>query len=176
MINLVKVKDTQGEKYHYIEKLLVEAFPSEEYRPLNIQRQYVENKENFHCLLIQEEEKPIGLLTYWEFHTFCYIEHFAIDTRKRNKGLGEQAIRTICEKLDCPIVLEVEMPNNEISNRRIRFYQRQGFNLWDYEYKQPPYKTGDSYLPMLLMAHGGIKKEDYFEKVKETIYKEVYNV
>ena len=41
---------------------------------------------------------------------------------------------------------------------------------------QPPYKPGDGYLPMLLMAYGNLECEKDFEYVKERIYREVYNV
>ena len=39
---------------------------------------------------------------------------------------------------------------------------------------QPPYKAGDNYLPMLLMAHGNLECEKDFEQVKKCIYREVY--
>jgi hypothetical protein len=72
--------------------------------------------------------------------------------------------------------LEVEIPEEEMAKRRINFYQRQGFSLWEKPYQQPPYKTGDNYLPMLIMAYGDIECGKDFDSVKEHIYREVYNV
>ena len=74
------------------------------------------------------------------------------------------------------IVLEVEMPVEEMAKRRINFYQRQGFVLWEKEYKQPPYKPGDDFLPMYLMVFGNLQCEQDFEMIKNKIHKEVYNV
>ena len=68
------------------------------------------------------------------------------------------------------------MPEEEMARRRIGFYQRQGFTLWDKPYQQPPYKPGDGYLPMRLMAYGGIDPEQDFAKVRDCIYREVYGV
>ena len=123
-----------------------------------------------------EENRPIGFFTYWDFDTFYYAEHFAIDPTLRNGGYGKQVLNLLCDSLPRPIVLEVEMPKEEMSKRRIGFYQRQGFILWQHDYQQPPYKPGDSYLPMLLMVYGDLDCEKDFEAIKRRIYREVYNV
>ena len=66
--------------------------------------------------------------------------------------------------------MEVEIPEEEMAKRRINFYQRQGFSLWEKPYQQPPYKAGDNYLPMLIMAYGDIECGKDFDLVKEHIY------
>lgn len=81
----------------------------------------------------------------------------------------------LCHQLKKPIILEVEMPEEEMAIRRINFYKRQGFTLWEKPYMQPPYKSGDDYLPMLLMAYGDLECDKDFEQVKKCIYREVYN-
>lgn len=76
-----------------------------------------------------------------------------------------------------PVVLEVEMPEDEMSRRRIGFYARQGFLLWeDHDYMQPPYRAGDAPLPMRLMAWGNLNAETDFTRVKNAIYSVVYGV
>lgn len=67
--------------------------------------------------------------------------------------------------------MEVEEPNDEMSTRRIHFYKRLEFTLHKKPYIQPPYRKGDSGLPMLLMTYGDIDMESDFEKVKKTLYK-----
>ena len=119
---------------------------------------------------------PVGLITYWDFGHFHYIEHFAIAPTLRNGGHGKSVLNHLCQLLKHPIILEVEIPEEEMAQRRINFYQRQGFSLWEEPYQQPPYKVGDNYLPMLLMAYGNLECEKDFDSVKECIYREVYNV
>ena len=63
--------------------------------------------------------------------------------------------------------MEVEEPNDEMSTRRIHFYKRLEFTLHKKPYIQPPYRKGDSGLPMLLMTYGDIDMESDFEKVKK---------
>ena len=105
---------------------------------------------------------------------FYYIEHFAIDPSLRNGGYGKRVLESIQTKLQGPIVLEVEEPTEEMSIRRINFYKRLNFTLHEKPYMQPPYRTGDSGLPMLLMTYGDIDMEKDFDKVKNMLYKEVY--
>ncbi len=41
---------------------------------------------------------------------------------------------------------------------------------------QPPYREGDNYLPMKLMAKGELDRGTDFELIKRTLYKEVYQI
>ncbi len=174
MLSLLPITTAETALYHYMEELLVSSFPSDEYRNLEELRIYTDRQPNFHNNAILNDGSPIGLLTYWDFDGFHYIEHFAIHPSQRNGGFGKRVLKYLCSLLQAPIVLEVEMPDNEMARRRIGFYQRQGFTLWARDYLQPPYKSGDSWLPMYLMAHGSLKCEKDFARVRKEIYREVY--
>lgn len=175
MIGFQRITTRETELYSYMEQLITQSFPPEEYRELKELRAYTDNKPEFYNNIIFHDDIPVGLLTYWDFRHFCYIEHFAIDPAKRNGGYGKDALNRLCQLLKRPIVLEVEMPEEEMAQRRIRFYCRQGFTLWEKPYQQPPYKAGDGYLPMRLMAYGNLDEEKDFETVKECLYREVYH-
>ncbi len=176
MIRLQRITTADETLYQFMEQLMVQSFPPEEYRALELLRLYTDNKPAFHNNIILDGDVPVGFFTYWDFGTFCYGEHFAIDTERRNGGYGKQAIEWLCSHIaPRPLVLEVEMPDNEMAQRRIGFYQRQGFTLWDKPYQQPPYKPGDGFLPMKLMAYGDIDADQAYATVKERIYREVYN-
>lgn len=176
MIRLQRITTADHTLYNYMEQLLVKSFPAEEYRPLKDLRQYSDSKKLFHNHAILHNEIPIGLLTYWDFNAFLYIEHFAIDPSMRSGGYGQRVLQHLFQTTNVPIVLEVEEPTEEMAQRRIGFYQRQGFILWKKPYLQPPYKPGDTFLPMLLMAYGNLQCEKDFDEVKNQIYREVYNV
>lgn len=75
-----------------------------------------------------------------------------------------------------PVVLEVEMPTEEMSKRRIGFYERLGFVLDHHVYFQPPYRKGEAFLEMRLMTHGELDLEQSFERVKTIIHQNVYGV
>lgn len=92
----------------------------------------------------------------------------------RNKGYGKKVLDHLQSHLHAPLVLEAEYPVEEIARRRIGFYERQNFVLWNHEYMQPPYRPEDNFLKMVLMVHGDLKEDRDFDFVRRTIYKEVY--
>ena len=77
---------------------------------------------------------------------------------------------------DLPVVLEVEIPVEEMSKRRIGFYERLGYVLDNHVYYQPPYRLGEEFLEMRLMTYGNIDLQDAFEEVKSCIHRYVYGV
>lgn len=176
MINLRPIR-TDDEQYAFVEHLFLTAFPEDERRDRNAQRYNTDQNPLFYCCLVEEENEPVGFFTFWDFDTFCYGEHFAIDPERRNGGYGQKTIRALLAKTNRPLVLEVELPKDEMSRRRIDFYERQGFTLWkETPYIQPSYRPGGNSLPMYLMATEGLNPEEDFEKVKQRIYREVYLV
>ena len=156
MIKFQRITTKDATLYNYMEQLMTASFPSEEYRPLEELRNYTDTKTHFYCNIILHHDTPVGFITYWDFGHFYYVEHFAIDPSLRNGGHGKNVLNHLCQQLNKPIILEVEMPEEEMAIRRINFYKRH------------------SYLPMLLMAHGNLECEKDFEQVKKCIYREVY--
>ncbi len=175
MIKLQPIKTADKELYTYMENLLKDSFPKEEYRDLNDLRSYTDNNPMFVNNIILDDEIPVGLLTYWNLGKFFYVEHLAIDSNKRSGGYGKKAVELFCKECNKPIILEVEKPDEEMAKRRIGFYERLDFTLWDNPYKQPPYRNGDEFLPMNVMAYGELDSKKDFERIKEAIYKNVYN-
>ncbi len=176
MIKIQRITTADKALYDYVEQLMTTSFPPEEYRSLEELRNYTDTKPHFYCNSILHQDTPIGLITYWDFEGFYYVEHFAIDPSQRNGGHGKNVLSLLCQLTNKPIVLEVEAPEEEMTIRRINFYKRHDFTLWEKPYMQPPYKQGDPYLPMLLMTHGNLECEKDFDSVKAQIYREVYNV
>ena len=175
MIQIQPIGTNDATHYAFMEQLLVASFPPEEYRVLSQLREYTDQVGHFHNNIIIEEHTPIGLITYWDFEQFYYIEHFAIDPNLRNGGYGKKVLQQLHEQFQSPIVLEVEKPTDEMTQRRIGFYQRHGFVLWENEYQQPPYKSGDEFLPLQLMVHGELQSDKDFEFIRKRIYQDVYN-
>ncbi|WP_071145589.1 GNAT family N-acetyltransferase [Bacteroides ihuae] len=176
MIEIARIKTTDVEKYNYMENLLVESFPREEYRELDELRKYTDNYSNFHNNIIINERISIGLITFWNFGNFSYIEHFAIDPQQRNGGYGKKVLSHLCTQLNCPIVLEVEQPITEIAKRRINFYEKIKFTIWDREYYQPAYRIEDSSIPMYLMEYGNLDGEIDPIEVRKIIHHQVYGI
>ncbi len=175
MIRIERISTGQTALYNYMERLLIASFPEEEYRELSAMRDYTDTKPEFYNNIIFNNDIPVGFVTYWDLGDFYYVEHFAIDPEQRNGGYGKKLLNHLFGLLDKPIALEVEYPNDELSKRRINFYQREGFELWENEYYQPPYRTGFDKLPMYIMVYGDFDSKKDFEKVKGLIHQKVYD-
>lgn len=182
MIRFQPITTADTSSYGFLENLLVSAFPPEEYRDLAEQRKNTDEVPAFHTLIIRyqeekgEEEIMAGLLTYWQFGTFRYIEHFAVRPDLRSKGIGHQALTHFCLHSPDPVVLEAEPPEEPMACRRIGFYERHGFRSCPFPYRQPPYRSGGSYFPLILMAYGEVEWEKRFTDIRDEIYRNVYRV
>lgn len=177
MIHLREIH-TADTDYAFVEALWLQAFPEIERRDTAAQRQNTDTNPLFHCLLATSHEgEPVGFLTYWDFGSYCYGEHFATDMRLRNRGYGGQIIRAAIGYIARPLVLEVELPQDDLSRRRIGFYQRNGLTLWqDIPYVQPAYRVGGEALPMHLMATPDLEPSRVAKEVISTIRRNVYGV
>jgi GNAT superfamily N-acetyltransferase len=159
-----------------IEKTYTGSFPETERRTFALVRDLIEKNAGFTVYAFFNEGKYIGFITTWQFESFTYIEHFAIDKPARNGGFGSSVMKWFIEKFSSPIILEAELPENDISMRRIGFYERIGFKPDNHYYEQPPYHPNGEWLPMLLMYYGNLDmSHQTFEQIKQTLYRFVYN-
>ena len=134
-------------------------------------REYTDRTGNFHNNIIFDDDLPVGFITYWDFDSFYYVEHFATNPALRNGGYGKRTLEYLCNYLKRPIVLEVERPIEEMAKRRISFINVKALRCGEKDYSQPPYKPGDDFLPMYLMVHGELDCEKDFETIKKRIHK-----
>lgn len=151
-----------------IYKIMEKSFPDDERRP------YYEQKELLTDSRYSIHSEDGGFIASWDFDEFVFIEHFAVDENKRNSGLGSKILTEFlnsCQKLVC---LEVECPDTGIAKRRIGFYERNGFFLNEYDYFQPPISKGKNIVPLMIMTSKGRVSRETFEKIRDTLYKEVY--
>lgn len=167
---------TTDQEYLFVENLLHESFPEAERREDVMQRINVDQNAAFTCYLIVEDTVKIGLVTVWMLRGFAYIEHLATSPLVRNKGFGKKIMESLRKSFPGVIVLEVERPVDEISQRRIGFYRRCGFRLCERDYVQPPYREGGESLPLFLMYAGKESLDSDFESIRKEIYQNVYGV
>ena len=174
-VTLHETRDTQSAEYKFMEALLVDTFPENERRDLDKQRLNTRDNAMFHPMLIKADGKRVGLLNYWLLGDIAYVEHFATNPDLRGHGLGAAAMEAAQLSLK-RIVLEVELPDTPLAQRRVGFYRRCGFALCQRPYAQPPYRKGDAPLPMLLMFLGVDDMDAAFATARAAIHKHVYGV
>lgn len=171
---LSTIKRNDNKKLEAVRSLYESAFPKEERRDFYLIEQLITEQPLFSLFYIEEHNRFVGFISCWHLPHCTYIEHFATNPEVRNHGYGSKILNTFVTKEKAPIVLEVEIPDNEMAQRRIAFYQRNGFRLLPYSYLQPPYHEGDEMLPMRIMHWGNEQSVEHFDFFVKDIYKEVY--
>lgn len=133
------------------------------------------NKPNFKQCYITKNNNNIGYICYWDLGEFIFIEHFAIFKEIRCQGNGTKFFKWFAENQTKPIIFEVDTPVNEISKRRIKFYNNLGFVLNKYNYIQPAYRLLGKSVPMSIMSQNKELSKNEYNTYVAQIYKNVYN-
>ena len=112
-----------------VEKTYTSSFPEEERRDFSLVRKLLEEDSRFEMYALLRMVFMWVSLPDGNLRVFVYVEHFAIDESARNGGIGAKAMTSFIALHEDPVVLEVEMPTEEMSKRRIGFYERLRF-VW----------------------------------------------
>jgi ribosomal protein S18 acetylase RimI-like enzyme len=151
------------------------TFPINERRELESLQMLIGNNECEINQITIQNEQPAGLCIFWSFREFLFLEHFAVEPELRGLGIGEQTLALLREK--CPLILlETEPPVDEISERRIKFYQRNGFKLLHRQYFQPSYGGNKPPVEMKLMCNGIDFSSEELDRYILVIRTKVYKI
>lgn len=170
---------TSDKGYAFVEELMHISFPEVERRDDDAQRENTDQNPLFTVNMVTDEKEDgttidVGLITVWNFGDFHYLEHFATSPTVRNQGYGKKIMDTLLEGMNGLVVLEVEEPLDELTSRRVGFYQRCGFQLCPRNYIQPAYRPDGESIPLKIMFRGQDSLEPDFVRVRDTLYHEVY--
>ncbi len=152
-IQLIPLRQTDTPLFQQAWQIYQSAFPETEKRTL---QQHIRTMQNphFQCFAVSHTHIGVaGIITCWQLPEFCFGEHFAIRDTLRGTGIGRKALLQLLAQANRPFWLEVELPETDIQQRRIQFYQRMGFVCNPHAYQQPPYQKHLPPVPMLLMTH-----------------------
>ncbi|MRT93662.1 GNAT family N-acetyltransferase [Ancylomarina sp. 16SWW S1-10-2] len=151
-MKITRLSQTNSKSFLQAWHLYEQAFPMDERRDLDLQQQAMQNV-NYHFDIVSIDGVFVGFILWWQFKGLRYIEHLATRMECRGKGYGKSIVEQFATESADQIILEVELPNNAISKRRIGFYQRLGFKLNQHDYKQLPMRKNGAEVEMLLMTY-----------------------
>lgn len=172
MISIKKLSQNQKE-IQFSKDLYEQSFPIEERRDFSLVLDICKT-DSLSLNIIYDNQTKVGILNIWDFNNFLYIEHLAVSEQYRNRKIASKVLEQLNAQNKL-IVLEVELPNDELSKRRIGFYQRNSFSIQPYFYSQPPYRKGEQGIEMHIMLNTQmpINKTKY-DEIITTIEKKVY--
>lgn len=153
MIQTVKfrpVTSVQDPSYPEVEHIFVSSFPVSERRQLPSLHRLLASEPRFVLCAVMDNAAVVGMLAYWQFADFLYVEYLAIEASLRNRRYGHAVLQQFLAEAHRPVLLEVEIPTDALTRRRIQFYERHGFEMLQVDYVQPSYGLVPG-LPMRLM-------------------------
>ena len=172
---MIDLRPVTKENFSSVYKRLIDAFPYEERRD-ECDEEKCFLKEQFNFCEITDDGKSVGLIVFWVFERFLFIEHIAINKEIRSKGYGSKTVDLIKRKYNLPIILEAEFPETEMQKKRIKFYEKLGFKVNSYDYTQPSYHNTESVPLLVLSFPEKLNQTEYDEFFKETrivVYEEL---
>jgi ribosomal protein S18 acetylase RimI-like enzyme len=170
-IRIIKPTDLES-----IRKLYQDSFPPEERREFFQLQQLVSDHNLFVNQIIADANTVAGFCIFWTFDEFAFIEHLAVNPELRGVGIGEETLSILREKFKV-LVLETELPADEISKRRIKFYERNGFCLLERQYFQPSYGNGKPEVELKIMCTKADisheKLDEYILQIRKKVYRSI---
>ena len=175
MITFRRIFSPTDSYYSQMTTLYESSFLYEQRRELHQLKHEMLTSKHFYVHALLADSEFVGFINYWQFHTFCFVEHFAITPQLRGKKLGSKVLSKLKDTVTSSIVFEVDTPTSDVAARRIEFYERAGFHIIPNDYLQPPYRPSDIPFPLLIMTDNQHFVSKHFDSIKKTIYKEVYH-
>lgn len=171
------LKQLEINDFDKIYKIMEDSFPVDERRTYDEQKALLSNPSYYIYVEESDDLQGIqGFMAVWQFDEVAFIEHFAVDVRFRNSGIGSRMLQYIRKIISGRICLEVELPHNDIAKNRISFYERNGFTYNNYQYVQPSISIGRNPIPLRIMTTDGGLNSEEFNEIKNLLYDKVYNV
>lgn len=139
-MHFIRIKSISHPQWDEAWEIYKNSFPIFEQRTENDQIEVMKD-DMFECRVYVKDNDVIGILFFWQYDIYRYIEHFAINPRLRGQNYGSEILNEFC-KSDYTTFLEIDLPIDEVSINRLYFYERLGFKLNQFDHVHPPYRKG----------------------------------
>ena len=171
MVKLRKISDESDKDFGKLIELYKEAFPLEERRNEEQLISMLKDEPRMTFNAIECDGELCGLFVYWDFKTFYYLEHLAVFSDMRNKKIGEQTLAWIAENLKGLRILEAEPADTEIAVRRVHYYERNGYKVYNKDYMQPSYRPeGDGCALWVMCNQADEELNEKLKLLKDVVY------
>ncbi|OOB78138.1 MAG: hypothetical protein BEN18_08340 [Epulopiscium sp. Nuni2H_MBin001] len=162
-MNKIRITDADSTYFKICFEIYENSFPLFEQRTLADQIAVLSNTDYYFEVIIGDKKEVLGLLMTWHTADFVYIEHFAISESIRGKNIGSRILKDFMASTHKPMLLEIDPPVDDISNRRKEFYNRLGFVQNDYKHIHPAYRKEQKPHTLVILSKPEITPKLYEE-------------
>ncbi|MDL2262783.1 GNAT family N-acetyltransferase [Bacteroidales bacterium OttesenSCG-928-I21] len=175
-MQLVKLKNDFDDLWKSAINVYDEAFPDCEKRPVEQHAKLLYDNLFYNFFIAIDDDKIVGIMIVWNLTEFVHLDYLAISPNYRNKGYGNKLLAQLQNMTTKPIVLEVEPPNDELTKRRVSFYEKSGFNIVDIDYFMPDYRNQKKTVTMRLMSNSADICAENSKKIIDEIHEKIYGI
>jgi len=158
-----RIKDSKDQWYESFREIYIVSFPVHEQRSEAQHEEALEDKR-YHLIIKTDEDKLISFIAYWDFKNYVYIEHLAVNPELRGQNKGSELLEDFAELISKTIILEIDPPLDETSKKRLKFYEKLGYEANPYIHFHPAYK--DAFIPhelIVLSLNRKLEKNEYYD-------------
>lgn len=153
------------------------SFPASERRLLPAQKAIFSHPSYRLDIWFNEDDKYVGLMDWWEYDGFRYVEHIAVSPDARSGGYGSRIFKSWLKSSQKPVFLEIDPVTDDISRRRLQFYQRLGFVENPMEHVQPHFQGTGEQVRLRVLSYprpmSGEEYADFLAALKKDVWAEI---
>lgn len=169
----VRIPDEKSPLYDKVRQVAEASFPPSERRGPRAQAAvFADSRYRLDAWL--DGTRLVGFMGWWDFGGFRYIEHVAVAPEARSGGYGGKIVTAWMRQGDTPVYLEIEQVVDEITRRRLGFYQRLGFIETPMTHVQPPYQGAGAGVPMQVLSWPVALTDREYERFSKLLFHEVW--
>ncbi|MDD2327218.1 MAG: GNAT family N-acetyltransferase [bacterium] len=150
-MEFLRIEPGEHERWLPVWRLYEESFPVAERRKME-DHLLACTDERFFPLSAWEGATLAGVIFFWEWDDYRYLEHLAVAPQLRGQGYGSEMLRYLRDSAHT-IMLEIDPLVNELSVRRLQFYERAGFTLTPYRFLHLPYRLEAQPQELLILSY-----------------------
>lgn len=141
MLKIKRITAKNIENIEEVNALYDLAFPHYEQRSHPGRSKILMHKD-YHLYYYTDDSTFVGFIGCWKMHDHFYIEHFAITPQLRGQGYGQIVLKQFCRDAQ-KVILEIDPVIDDMSQKRLSFYQYCGFKHNNYQHVHPCYTSGN---------------------------------
>ena len=168
MLQLRRITQIEDSVLDRLIELYKLSFPEEERRDIPQLKQMILELPEMYFNAIELDDVLCGLAVYWDFADFYYLEHLAVFPEMRNHKIGKQVLDYWKKNLQKMRILEVEPAEDEMTCRRIAFYERTDLQILTKDYVQPSYRKEEDSCSLWIMGSEENENLDSFIQIIKT--------
>lgn len=150
-MEFLQIEASDKKRWNEVWKLYEDSFPIAETRKVEDHLRASSDKR-FFPLSAWDGEQLIGIMFFWEWDSYRYLEHLAVNPNLRGHSYGTQLLKYLCDS-NHTIILEIDPLINELSVRRLQFYERSGYTLTPYRFVHLPYRLDGNEQELLILSY-----------------------